>query len=143
MGIQGIVSIAIKQLARGSGLQIALLTSLVITLLTLVVGEAPPRILLLSLPVFSVLSAIFTDVHNIRSSFYALILVGATIRHVIAYSATIALMYVGIYVVPLAVIRFFTLPEYCLLALSLFTAVVTLLITYYLHARSVFTLVTV
>ncbi|MCD6428256.1 MAG: hypothetical protein J7L12_01465 [Desulfurococcales archaeon] len=143
MGIQGIVSIAIKQLARGSGLQIALLTSLVITLLTLVVGEAPPRILLLSLPVFSVLSAIFTDVHNIRSSFYALILVGATIRHVIAYSATIALMYVVIYVVPLAVIRFFTLPEYCLLAVTLFTAVVTLLITYYLYAKSVFTLVTI
>jgi len=133
LGIQGVVSIAIKQLVRGSGLRVALFTSLVITFLTLIVGEGPPRILLLSLPVLSVLSAIFIDVHIIKSSFYALTLVGATVRHIIVYSATIASTYVVIYVVPLIAIRFFAPLEYCLLAASLLLIVVTLLITYYLY----------
>jgi len=143
LGVQGVVSIAIKQLARGSGLRIAILTSLVIAALTLVVGEAPPRMLILSLPVFSVLSSILIDVRNIRSSFYALIIVGATVKHIITYSITIALVYIIIYIVPMAATKFFTLPEYCSLAGVLLMTVVTLLLIYYLYMKRTFTSVNI
>ena len=143
MGIQGVISVALKQLIRGTGLKVAVLTSFVTLLLIVIVWESTPRQVLLAVPVLSVLSAIFTDSSNIKSSFYALILVGASVRHIIAYSTTMGLVYAAIYVVPLLTIRFFTLTEYFILTLILFAAVILLLATYYLHAKKAFTLVTI
>jgi len=140
---QGVVGIAVKQLIRGAGLKIALLTSLVNTLLILIVWGSTPRYLLLIIPVLSALSAVFTDALSIKSSFYALILVGASVKHITAYFITVGIMYAVIYVTPLLAVGFFTYLEYLALIIVLFSSVMLLLATYFIHARRAFTLVTI
>ena len=138
----GVITVAIKQLLRGDGLKIAVLTSFITFILTLVVGSNSPRTLILTLPVFSALSAILTDGHNVRSSFYAMVIVGATIRHAITYSITVALVYIVVYITPLLVTKYFTVLEYCILVITLLAAIMSSLVFYYLHIKKSFSLVT-
>lgn len=143
MVAQGVVGIAVKQLVRGAGLKIALLTSLVNTLLILIVWGSTPRYLLLVIPILSALSAVFTDALSIKSGFYALILVGASVKHITAYSITVGMIYAVIYVSPLLAIGFFTCLECLALIIVLLSSVMLLLATYYIYARRAFTLVTI
>lgn len=137
MGMVGGATIAIKQLVRGYGLRVVALTSAVTTALALIAGSNLPKVLLSLLPILSTLSAVFTDERNVRSGFYAMVIVGATLKHVMTYSTTVALVYSAMYVIPLALTKHLTLLEDLILLATLLITVTTTLTTYYVRVRKV------